>query len=177
MELHMDKNGYYRDESGNLIHRTIAYEEIYLRNKHKYPLPFSAYIVHHKNKDKTDNRLSNLKILTQEEHERIHGINNSYILDKDIEAIISGSREYERSKLLHPLVFHLIGLVLFWSILSLLIYLIFYTNKYGGFFPFLLGEFTGFTFGEFWLFILALIVGYVIFSLWWTEPLRQNLEG
>lgn len=74
---YFDENGYERGEPkhSNLVHRQIAYKEIYLPNKHKYSLPFSKYDVHHKDGDKLNNDISNLQILTRKEHEQIHNPN------------------------------------------------------------------------------------------------------
>jgi hypothetical protein len=70
----IDKNGYERGElnQSDLIHRQIAYKEIYIKNKKDYPLPFSKYVVHHIDRDKLNNDVSNLQILTPEEHNFIH---------------------------------------------------------------------------------------------------------
>lgn len=69
-----DENGYRRwAGDGKLVHRGVAYKKIYLPNKDSYPLPFSEYVVHHKDENKKNNDVSNLQIVTQEEHERIHG--------------------------------------------------------------------------------------------------------
>lgn len=71
----IDKQGYARgniESHSDLIHRQIAYREIYLKNKDKYPLPFSKYVVHHKDGNKLNNEPKNLQILTPEEHERVH---------------------------------------------------------------------------------------------------------
>lgn len=71
-----DNNGYLRGEltHSDLIHRQKAYRNIYLKHREKYPLPFKKYVVHHINSNKKDNRISNLQILTPEEHEKIHDI-------------------------------------------------------------------------------------------------------
>jgi hypothetical protein len=53
------------------IHRKRAYH-IYLENRDKYPLPYSAYEVHHIDFDKTNNKVSNLQILTPSEHDKLH---------------------------------------------------------------------------------------------------------
>ncbi len=63
----------------NLVHKQVAYREIYLKNKAKYPLPFSKYLVHHIDGDKQNNHVSNLQIVTREEHEKIHGIASTKI--------------------------------------------------------------------------------------------------
>jgi hypothetical protein len=74
-----DSNGYERGEykHSDLIHRQVAYNEIYKKNKKKYPLKFSEYIVHHVDGDKKNNIPSNLQIMTQKEHEKVHGIYSS----------------------------------------------------------------------------------------------------
>jgi hypothetical protein len=58
----------------NNIHRDIAYQKIYLKDRKHYPLPFSRYDVHHINENKLDNRPANLEILLREKHCEIHGL-------------------------------------------------------------------------------------------------------
>ena len=74
---YIDENGYLRKEleHSTLIHRQVAYKEIYLRKKHLYPLKFSDYQVHHIDGNKQNNGHYNLLLLTREDHEKIHGIN------------------------------------------------------------------------------------------------------
>ncbi|MHA1679363.1 MAG: HNH endonuclease [Promethearchaeota archaeon] len=69
-----DERGYDRDypKHSNLLHRKNAYKYIYLKNKWKYSLPFSAYDVHHIDHNKNNNHSSNLKIVTRDEHKKIH---------------------------------------------------------------------------------------------------------
>lgn len=71
----IDEKGYKRGKykHSDLVHRQVAYNEIYLKERSKYPLPFSKYIVHHKDGDKGNNVKSNLQIMRQGEHEKIHG--------------------------------------------------------------------------------------------------------
>lgn len=71
---YVDSNGYERNtfKHSNLTHRQVAYRELYLKHKDKYPLPFSKYQVHHKDKNKLNNHPDNLDLFTQEEHEAIH---------------------------------------------------------------------------------------------------------
>lgn len=73
---YVDENGYEHGSinHSDLVHRQIAYNEIYLLNKDAYPLPFSKYVVHHIDGDKRNNNISNLMIVTPEEHEKLHGI-------------------------------------------------------------------------------------------------------
>ncbi|GEM_PF-4866454 len=58
----------------NLMHRIVAYKYLYEPNKVKFRHDFKDYVVHHKDENKLNNHHSNLAILTQEEHEEIHGI-------------------------------------------------------------------------------------------------------
>lgn len=78
MTTYKDEKGYERTEKEHtdLVHRNRAYH-IYLQNRDKYPLPYSAYEVHHKDFDKTNNKVSNLQILTPSEHDKIHEENES----------------------------------------------------------------------------------------------------
>ncbi len=72
---YIDENGYYRwKDTQRLVHRDIAYKQIYLKNRDKYPLPFRCYQIHHIDRNKTNNRVDNLEILTEEEHRKVHGI-------------------------------------------------------------------------------------------------------
>ena len=52
----------------------VAYKNIYLKNKEDYSLPFKKYDIHHKDRDKDNNRTSNLDIVTRDEHEQIHNL-------------------------------------------------------------------------------------------------------
>jgi len=71
---YIDKNGYIRGkpEHSDLISRQMAYYEIYLKNRDKYPLPFIKYDVHHIDFHKLNNDPSNLQIVTRQEHIAIH---------------------------------------------------------------------------------------------------------
>lgn len=59
------------NKTGRSIHRIIAYYQIYLKNREKYPLPFAKYEVHHK---RYGNNITakDLEILTPEEHRARH---------------------------------------------------------------------------------------------------------
>ena len=72
---YFDKHGYERGDYhySDLIHRQIAYQKIYLPNREKYPLHFDQYQVHHIDGDKRNNHLSNLLIVTEEQHAKLHG--------------------------------------------------------------------------------------------------------
>ena len=58
---YIDKNGYKRGEvkHSDLIHRQIARKLIYLKNRKKYPLEFSKYVVHHIDGNKRNNEMNN----------------------------------------------------------------------------------------------------------------------
>ncbi len=70
-----DERGYLRDGYGRLIHRNIAYKNLY-----KYPFihdrRFRDYVVHHIDGNKKNNNIDNLQILTKEEHNGIHDTGN-----------------------------------------------------------------------------------------------------
>ncbi len=76
MPTYTDKKGYKRHS--NLVHREKAYEQIYKKNRDRYPLPFSEYVVHHKDGNKQNNEIDNLDILTPDEHEGFHNESYSY---------------------------------------------------------------------------------------------------
>lgn len=80
-KTYTDDNGYKRGKlpHSDLIHRQKAYRSIYLKNRNEYPLPFSQYVVHHRDGNKKNNRISNLQILTPAEHNAIHGIHHHQV--------------------------------------------------------------------------------------------------
>tara|TARA_Y100000310_G_C20011481_1_gene503140 strand:+ start:65 stop:310 length:246 start_codon:yes stop_codon:yes gene_type:complete len=79
IKTYVDKYGYLRYEgSDKLVHRTIAKVHIWAPNCEKYPLPFREYEVHHKDGDKLNNKISNLEVLTNEEHALRHGFHFRY---------------------------------------------------------------------------------------------------
>ena len=70
--VYIDCYGYERDKlDKRLIHRKVAYERLY--NSTKYKERFGYYVVHHIDMNKRNNSPENLQILTNEEHEKIHG--------------------------------------------------------------------------------------------------------
>lgn len=109
-----DERGYERKHS-NAVHRQRAYHHIYLKNRKKYPLPFSAYEVHHIDFDKTNNRMSNLAILTPEEHDKIHdeeNLNQENNQDKVFAYKIKKRIAYENKILIGLTIAIIIALVL-----------------------------------------------------------------
>ena len=67
----LDNRGYERDGYGKLVHRKVAYGQIY--NPQKYPLRFREYDIHHIDRNKTNNAPENLAILTRADHKKEHG--------------------------------------------------------------------------------------------------------
>ncbi len=80
---HTDRNGYERGSinHSDLIHRQIAYYGVYLPNRRLYPGMFREYQVHHIDGNKRNNAVSNLQLVTREEHKRIHGIGEHSLLE------------------------------------------------------------------------------------------------
>tara|TARA_R100001594_G_scaffold21525_1_gene41448 strand:- start:45 stop:539 length:495 start_codon:yes stop_codon:yes gene_type:complete len=74
-----DEKGYLRDSYGRLIHRQIAYQQIYCKNREKYSKPFGEYVVHHIDENKKNNDVSNLLIMFPEDHKKIHQIEKKFI--------------------------------------------------------------------------------------------------
>ena len=75
-DLFTDPHGYQRFKNNpkKLVHRNIAYNYIYLKDRGKYPLDFKEYQVHHKDGNKNNNHSDNLKLKEQREHEKEHNI-------------------------------------------------------------------------------------------------------
>jgi len=72
-KCYVDERGYLRWNSNNrLVHRDVAYNMIYKKSGGRYPLPFSAYDVHHINQEKWDCQPENLQILTRKTHQQEH---------------------------------------------------------------------------------------------------------
>lgn len=75
--VYEDKQGYLRDTYGDLIHRRIAYQQIYQKNLKYYESRYGKGVweelaVHHINGIKKDNAIPNLFICSQKEHDLIH---------------------------------------------------------------------------------------------------------
>jgi hypothetical protein len=52
----------------------VAYKNIFLKDKEYYPLSFGEYDIHHKDRDKDNKEISNLDIITRDEHEQIYNL-------------------------------------------------------------------------------------------------------
>jgi len=60
-----------RDNKKELKKREIAYVDIYKKNQKKYLLPFSKYIIYHKDGNKENDEVSNLELLTPRQFEKL----------------------------------------------------------------------------------------------------------
>ncbi|MEK6932556.1 MAG: HNH endonuclease [Nanoarchaeota archaeon] len=81
-KTYIDRHGYYIWKSTNKpVHRTRAYYQIYLKNRKKYLLKFNEYQVHHKDKDKKNNRIENLELIEKRDHELKHNIHRHEYLE------------------------------------------------------------------------------------------------
>jgi len=94
--------GYGEDEDG-LISRKVAYKEIYLKNRDKYPLPFGKYKVHHIDGEKLNNSVKNLYICIQADHNLIHEyqqrILRRFTCSADIDEFLLEVKETENKKI------------------------------------------------------------------------------
>ena len=81
-KTYIDENGYFRFiGSKRLVHRWIAQKYLYNKNDLIYALPFGEYIIHHKDRNKLNNSINNLMIVTPDEHFRIHFPFSAFIND------------------------------------------------------------------------------------------------
>ena len=73
---YIDDNGYKRYKNNNrLVHREKAYKYIYCKsNRIKYPLRFRSYDIHHIDRNKLNNKIENLELLTRKQHKKKHKI-------------------------------------------------------------------------------------------------------
>ncbi|MFH1801480.1 MAG: HNH endonuclease [archaeon] len=101
MMHHIDDDGYLRYEDKRLVHRQMAFYEIFQENSGEFDNPFSYYDVHHKDGIKTNNKISNLQILTREEHMAIHGLSSPELrekLEKEVRDFVNQVGEKRKEK-------------------------------------------------------------------------------
>lgn len=90
---YIDNNGYRRfNDSKTLVHRWVAYNQVYKKNKEKYDRPFSDYQIHHKDGNKTNNDPDNLELITNFQHNIKHNKFDSeeWLIIKSLGIIICG---------------------------------------------------------------------------------------
>lgn len=92
-EFYIDPRGYMRyKKDGKLIHRDIAFKEVYRKNRDSFPRRFSEYVVHHIDGNKLNNDPSNLSIKPKDTHNLAHEIISRV---KKLKNLKQGSKEQE----------------------------------------------------------------------------------
>lgn len=93
-EFYIDARGYKRYKKDNrLIHRDIAFKEVYCKNRASFPRKFSEYIVHHIDGNKLNNKPSNLSIKPKETHNLVHEIKKK---EEKLNMMEESSNEHEQ---------------------------------------------------------------------------------
>ena len=93
-EFYIDQRGYKRfKKDGKLVHREIAYQRVYRKNKSSYPKRFSEYDVHHMDGNKLNNSPANLILKPRETHELTHEVKR---IENKLKDLKQGSEEYEK---------------------------------------------------------------------------------
>ena len=92
--FYIDAKGYKRyKKDDRLIHRDIAFKEVYRKNKHSFPRRFSEYDVHHIDGNKFNNNPSNLSIKPRDTHSLAHEIKRR---EEKLKNLKPGTSEYEK---------------------------------------------------------------------------------
>jgi len=93
-EFYTDARGYKRYKKDNrLIHRDIAFKEVYRKNRASFPRKFSEYIVHHIDGNKLNNNPSNLSIKPKDTHNLTHKIKKR---EEKLKNLRQGSNKHEQ---------------------------------------------------------------------------------
>ena len=69
-----DMRSYQEEIQYDDVSFVVAYKNIFLKDKEYYPLSFGEYDIHHKDRDKDNKEISNLDIITRDEHEQIYNL-------------------------------------------------------------------------------------------------------
>lgn len=93
-EFYIDEKGYKRyKKDGKLVHREIAFKEVYRKNRNSYPRRFSEYDVHHMDENKLNNNPSNLVLKPRDTHDLTHEIKRR---ENRLKNLKIGSEEYQK---------------------------------------------------------------------------------
>ena len=93
-EFFIDERGYKRYKKDNrLIHRDIAFLEVYRKNRASYQRRFSEYDVHHIDGNKLNNSPENLILKPRSTHELTHEVKRK---EKRLSFLKQGSAEFEK---------------------------------------------------------------------------------
>jgi len=90
---YVDRRGRRRFKEGDgLVSRKVAYNEIYLENKEKYPLEFREYVVYHKDKKRENFDSDNLELVSAKEHRkrnrRLRSLDRQKRLEPSIKSLV-----------------------------------------------------------------------------------------
>jgi predicted nucleic acid-binding Zn ribbon protein len=118
-----------KKENVGFLRRRKVYAE-YLLRRDKYPLPFNAYEVHHKDFNNKNFHTDNLQLLTPKEHNRLHDEHNEGLrraaekIEERLEKIkeIQKERKKKRKK-------KIISFLVVLALIGILILILFLTSK------------------------------------------------
>jgi septal ring factor EnvC (AmiA/AmiB activator) len=93
-DYYLDERGYKRyKKDGKLVHRDIAFLEVYRKSRHSFPKRFSEYDVHHMDGNKLNNLPSNLSLKPRETHKLTHEVKS---VEEQLKNLKQGSAEFEK---------------------------------------------------------------------------------
>lgn len=71
-KAYIDRKGFWRLREGDgLLGRKIAYNEIYMTDREKYPLEFKSYVVYHRDRNRANDDPNNLSLIPSKAHRKI----------------------------------------------------------------------------------------------------------
>ena len=118
-----------KKENVGFLRRRKMYAE-YLLRRDKYPLPFDAYEVHHKDFNNKNFHTDNLQLLTPKEHNRLHDEHNEGLrraaekIEERLEKIKAIQKERQKKRKRKIILFLFVL-----AIIGILIFILFLTSK------------------------------------------------